>query len=259
MNYYNTNLKDEFMHAFSDENFEKCNECVMKQLGVISVDKKDDFVHLLNESGVYATMQMSTKELIELFIDNIDTNFKLMIGASLLVNESNKSVGFDGKEYLNDDDVKATYIVLRSYFSPPNDSDVHESNIMDCECNNENCIICMNNEESSDGFIDDEDHSDFIPGVLGAIRFGRNLKNRFQKRAREAGVNSARYDQRESQDIARQQMMHAAMIQNQINLEKARLEAEKSKRKTSNMIIISSVALVLLIATAVVIKKLKDK
>ena len=87
---------------------------LMKELGFILVREKKDFVDLLNESNIPATIDMTSVNLVDLFVDNIDKNKKLMLGASILVNSHNKKMGFDGD---TDDQVKDGYLVMKEYFS----------------------------------------------------------------------------------------------------------------------------------------------
>jgi hypothetical protein len=89
----------------------------MTELANILVRSKGDFVDMLNESGVYATIRMSDSELINLFISNAPNNKKLLLGASLLTNVHNKQMGFDGDEEISDSGVKNGYAVLTSYFN----------------------------------------------------------------------------------------------------------------------------------------------
>lgn len=95
---------------------QNANRVVMQELARVLVERKKDFVELLNYAKVYANEQMSDAELITLFMDNINTNKNLMLGAALLVNVHNKTVGFDGAEEISDAGVKATYKTMCIYF-----------------------------------------------------------------------------------------------------------------------------------------------
>jgi len=89
-------------------------EKLMKELGYILVRDKKDFVDLLNESNIPATIDMTSVNLVDLFVDNIHKSKKLMLGASILVNSHNRKMGFDGDV---DDQVKDGYLVTKEYFS----------------------------------------------------------------------------------------------------------------------------------------------
>ena len=131
------------------------NEMLMEELGRILVMKKDDFVEMLNEAGIDATTEMPDDELVDLFIENIDSNRDLMLGASVLVNHYNQQVGFDGTGELSDDGVKKGYGVLRGYYADP--------------------------------FVDEE-YSNIVP-ILGAI--GKGVGNLWKNRDRiKAGVQA---------------------------------------------------------------------
>ncbi len=114
----------EFSDSFAQKDLQGANNALMKELGNILVRKRIDFVDLLNESGIAATVDMSDLKLVDLFIENAPFNRNLIIGASMLVNQHNKQLGFDGEDEISDDGVKAVYVTLTSYFS----GDDEESN-----------------------------------------------------------------------------------------------------------------------------------
>jgi hypothetical protein len=98
----------------------------MTELANILVRSKADFVDMLNESGVYASISMSESELINLFITNATNNKKLLLGASLLTNVHNKQMGFDGEDEISDSGVKTGYAVMNSYFNDESFDNVEE-------------------------------------------------------------------------------------------------------------------------------------
>jgi len=93
---------------------------IMNELGTILVHDRNDFIVLLNASGVPAEDRDSDTELIQKFINNITTNNKLVIGSAFLVAHKNKTVGFDGEEEVNDAGVKAMNRAIKSYFDSRN-------------------------------------------------------------------------------------------------------------------------------------------
>lgn len=109
---------------------QNANRVVMQELAKILVSHKKDFVELLNYAGIYATEQSTDAQLINMFIDNVNTNKKLLLGAALLVNVHNKTVGFDGDDEVNDSAVKAAYKTMCVYFDAdhyPDPSDFYYS------------------------------------------------------------------------------------------------------------------------------------
>jgi hypothetical protein len=103
----------EFIDSYNSGDYAAAHGAILSELGKISVTNREDFLHLLNESGVPADDKMSNEELIGLFLDNLSENRELMLGASLLANMSNrKTYGIDGPEPVNDSAVKAGYEVL---------------------------------------------------------------------------------------------------------------------------------------------------
>ena len=109
-------LYSQFVDAVNEGDIASANTALMKELGNILVRNRQDFIDLLNESGIPATAYMSDLDLVDLFADNIPKNKQLVLGASLLVNMHNKQMGFDGEEEISDEGVKAGYEVMCSYF-----------------------------------------------------------------------------------------------------------------------------------------------
>lgn len=106
----------EFTGSVDKGDLKGANNALMKELGNILVRKREDFVHLLNEAEIPATVDMSDVRLVDLFVSNIPHNKNLALGASLLVNVHNKQMGFDGETEMSDEGVKTGYSVMRSYF-----------------------------------------------------------------------------------------------------------------------------------------------
>jgi len=110
------NLYSLFVGSYNDGDMKTATLSLMKEIGNIFVKNKEDFVSLLNESGIPATMEMTDSNLIDLFIENIGRSRKLVLGTSMLVNMHNKQMGFDGDEELSDIGVKGGYSAICSYF-----------------------------------------------------------------------------------------------------------------------------------------------
>lgn len=111
-NYYN-----EFISGVDGGDLQSANIALMREIGNLLVKNREDFVHLLNESGIKVSIKDSDAHLVSSFIKNIGSNKQLTLGASLLINMNNKQIGFDGKNEISDDGVKAAYLVMRSSFS----------------------------------------------------------------------------------------------------------------------------------------------
>ena len=107
----------DFVDGVNGSDIQSANAALMKELGNILVRNREDFVHLLNESGVSASPSMSDAKLIDLFISNVGQNKTLALGASMLVHSHNKTVSFDGEETMSDEGIKAGYRILNEYFA----------------------------------------------------------------------------------------------------------------------------------------------
>ena len=85
---------------------------ILNELGKCLVQEKENFVEVLNNAGIPASVNDGEVVLVEKFVQNAPTNKKLLLGASLLVNHRNKVTNFDGEEEVSDAGVKNTYKTL---------------------------------------------------------------------------------------------------------------------------------------------------
>ena len=115
-----TDFCEELNICIDNGDYSSANQIIMHELGQTLVQNKKDFVDLLNQSGVSASINDSDIYLIETFVNNLPINKKLMLGSSLLVNIKNQQSNFNGTQELNDDDVKNGYHAMRTYFIDEN-------------------------------------------------------------------------------------------------------------------------------------------
>lgn len=99
-----------------EHDLDKANRVIMQELANIFVKKREDFVYMLTNAGLNANMNMTDGELIDLFLDNVHSNKKLLLGTAFLVAHNNKVVSFDGDEEISESGMKATHKVLYNYF-----------------------------------------------------------------------------------------------------------------------------------------------
>jgi hypothetical protein len=107
----------EFVSHYNAGDISRANMALSRELGRLLVTNRQDFIDLLNESGVYANSQMPDERLMDLFFDNVGKNKHLQLGASLLVSINNKEQNFDGSYETNDDATKAAYHTLKEEYS----------------------------------------------------------------------------------------------------------------------------------------------
>jgi hypothetical protein len=115
-----TDFCEELNICIDNGDYSSANQIIMHELGQTLVQNKKDFVDLLNQSGVSASINDNDIYLIETFVNNLSINKKLMLGSSLLVNIKNQQSNFNGTQELNDDDVKNGYHAMRTYFIDEN-------------------------------------------------------------------------------------------------------------------------------------------
>lgn len=107
----------EFNVCIEKGDYQTANSLISRELAFSLVDNKRDFVDLLTESGVPASLSDTNIELVNKFVDNVPYNNKLRAGASLLVNSKNQEVGFDGKRQINKENVRNCYRVMDKRYS----------------------------------------------------------------------------------------------------------------------------------------------
>ena len=107
----------EFNVCIDKGDYETADALISRELGASLANNKMNFVDLLNESGINASMDDSNIELVNKFVDNVPINAKLRLGASLLVNSQNQEVGFDGKKSIDKTNVRNCYRVMTNKYS----------------------------------------------------------------------------------------------------------------------------------------------
>lgn len=108
----------EFNVCIEKGDYVEADALISRELGGILASNKRDFVDLLNESGIPASITNSNLELVNKFVDNVPYNEKLRLGASLLINSKNQEIGFDGKKSINKENVKNCYRVMTNQNKP---------------------------------------------------------------------------------------------------------------------------------------------
>ena len=122
--------KGSFNRSLNSGDYLNANDVLMQQLGFLLATQKSDFVDMLNEAGVFASIDMNEDELLDLYIDNVEDNNELVLGSSLLINyHDNNDSSFDGDTRLNDKDVKRCYGTMKAYYSDNEDDEQFSSAI----------------------------------------------------------------------------------------------------------------------------------
>jgi len=107
----------EFNVCIDKGDYNTADALISRELGASLANNKMNFVDLLNESGINASMNDSHIELVNKFVDNVPINSKLRLGASLLVNSQNQEIGFDGKKSIDKTNVRNCYRVMSNKYS----------------------------------------------------------------------------------------------------------------------------------------------
>lgn len=106
----------EFNVCIDKGDYNTADALISRELGASLANNKMNFVDLLNESGINASMNDSHIELVNKFVDNVPINAKLRLGASLLVNSQNQEVQFDGKKSIDKTNVRNCYRVMTNRY-----------------------------------------------------------------------------------------------------------------------------------------------
>jgi hypothetical protein len=102
--------------AFENQkDIKNANIYLMYSLGEVLSKDKAEFVNLLNECGIKASVNEDDSTLIEKYVDNV-INKKLLLGTALLLNMKNKKDSFDGDEDMYDQKIKKTYNTMRVFY-----------------------------------------------------------------------------------------------------------------------------------------------
>jgi hypothetical protein len=223
---FNTN----FETYIQDQKLEEANNALLKELARILVEKKQDFIDMLEESGIEADETMSKPQLIELFTENTD-NKKLLLGASLLANSYNQSLSFDGSEAISDDNVKVGYAVLNENF---------------------------NGDEEDE--VEDEEFSYIAPLLAGLVKGGVSLwRNNRRNQGKSDTIQNEDFNRviAKRRELARRNMERQAIQRQQVMLQQqqmAQAEAQKRRRRTNTYIIIGVTALLGIIGTVAIVR-----
>jgi hypothetical protein len=211
----------EFNGSIENNDLISANNALMKELGNILVRKKQDFVDLLNESGIPASINDSDIDLVNSFINNISFNRNLILGTSLLIQTHNKQIGFDGADEISDEGVKNGYQVMKSYFI-------------------------------------DEEYSNI--DTVGAIAQGVGELAKLGTKGLE-GQQKKKYgslDLAQKREEAKQQMIQSILAQKQQKLEAAK-KASEEKAKNKRLIYIVGGSVLGLVIIGLVIYSIKKK
>lgn len=104
-----------FENEFSCGNISNANVYLMYIMAELLIKDRENFVHLLNESGITASSNEKDTELIDKYVNGL-VNKKLLLGTAILISQHNKKMGFNGDESLDDDSIKNIYETMKAYY-----------------------------------------------------------------------------------------------------------------------------------------------
>lgn len=214
---------------------EKANRVVMKELANMIVKKHDEFLFMLNNAGIEANENMTDVELVDLFLENIHNNKKLLLGTAFLISHNNKLASFDGDLEHSEEGLRATHKVLYNYF----DADYYD-----------NFCSAEGDEQTSNvgGF------GQAIAGAVGEVsKLGSGIIE--SKRAQKMGATDLFKKKQESKDT----IVQGILAQRQAQLIAAKTKSEqKGKNIRTALIVVGGVAIIgITIAIVYTLKKKK--
>lgn len=109
-----------FISSYDKGDYRDAHGYFLSEIGSLVVDKRSDFIHLLNESGISASDSMTDEQLIKLFVEGLPKNKNLKLGAAILFETSRQPmIGADGyvDETANDAVIKASYELMDKQYS----------------------------------------------------------------------------------------------------------------------------------------------
>jgi len=241
-------LYSSFVESYNDGDMKSATLSLMRELANILVRNKADFVHLLNESEIPATIDMTDVRLVDLYIDNITKSKKLVLGSALLVAMHNKQMGFDGDEELSDDAVKGGYSAILDFFTK-DDSNARDFYNFDMD--------------SLKGLGQSTAGGAASGGVVGAIAGAVSDTAKLGTKIAE-GKQKGKYgaiDMASKKQEAKSAMMQQLLAQRQAQIEAATKQKETKAKTTKTLLIVGGVIVGLAIIAGVfyAIKKGKKK
>ena len=229
------------------------DKIILSDVASCSVSQKDDFVELLQQSGIPASLSQTPEQLVEVYVENVGTNKELLIGSAYLCAFNTSSVSFNGDKAVQNDNVHDIGRRLYDYFD-------------------------MGSQLPSDE-QPDEEHSEIAPFLALGVQGAKKLFNKFSKGGDKGGSGGgsgggvlggakdyikrqqddkyrAKYGtldllekKQEAKNLMIQQVMAQKAAQQQAELKKAEIAA-KTKR---TYIVVGSIVAGLLLTTGVII------
>lgn len=226
-----TEYYKELAAYIKQHDLEKASRVVMQELANIFVKKREDFVYMLTNAGLDANMSMSDGELIDLFLSNVHSNKKLLLGTAFLISHNNKVVSFDGDEEISESGMKATHKVLYNYF------DAHEY----------------------DNF-DSENYSNAVAAIAGALGAGAKLGTAIvEKKSLGQKQNIASTELMGKKAEAKQQLVQSILAQRQAQQAGALAKQESIAKNKKIALIIGGSLLGLAVIGFIIYKVKKGK
>lgn len=223
-----TEYYKELAAYIKEHDLEKANRVIMQELANIFVKKREDFIYMLTNAGLDANKDMTDGQLIDLFLDNVHSNKKLLLGTAFLVAHNNKVVSFDGDEEISESGLKATHKVLYNYF------DAHEY----------------------DNF-DSENYSNAVAAIAGALGAGAKLGSAIvEKKGLNQKQQIASTELMGKKAEAKQQLVQSILAQRQAE-QAGKLAKQESIDKNKKIALIIGGSLLGLAVVGFIIYKVK--
>jgi excinuclease UvrABC nuclease subunit len=108
-----------FESEYNKGNLATANVYLMHVMAELLVKDRENFVHLLNESGIEANVTDKDSVLIDKYVSGL-VNKKLLLGTAILIAQHNKKMGFNGDESLDDSSIKNIYDSMKVYYADNN-------------------------------------------------------------------------------------------------------------------------------------------
>jgi len=105
-----------FESEYSKGNLATANVYLMHVMAELLVKDRENFVHLINESGIEASVTDKDSVLIDKYVNGL-VNKKLILGTAILIAQHNKKMGFNGDESLDDSSIKNIYDSMKVYYA----------------------------------------------------------------------------------------------------------------------------------------------
>lgn len=226
-------------------------DVIFTTLGGCVAANKDEFVDLLKESGVSASVQDSDQNIVDKFIENIGTNPALLIGSAYLCAYSSTNISFDGDKVVDNATVHKVGKELYNYFDMGSTLVENQSNL---DWGN-----VASGVKNVAGGLKSGGWAGGIGSLVESVG-GKKLQESSEQKRSKRPISSAGVDMLRRKQEAKQQMIQGVLAAQKAQADAAAaITAAHAKKKKTIYIVAGVSAAVVLTVTIILLIRAKKK